>query len=255
MMHGYKIRKGLVFHDYLDSDDETWNSVDTSSSSEWMYDRRPDRTIELDHDGLNIKKDTIPDPDEEVHYRLNFYDPASRVDNPPDDCFQSCLGIPGATNGNPNESQLNLPVDPIARTASLIYVVGQIRLGEDRCDRCKRHTITREGFLHPLMTHIDNPIPFCTTAAPYFLGICGPCFVKGGTEEDMLRRCSLAIAPQRSTNISNNNNNKANKQPRSKVSDQDDQPPARVSDRPVLVGVGSESERAAVREALFPNLP
>ncbi|KAK3996959.1 hypothetical protein QBC44DRAFT_303996 [Cladorrhinum sp. PSN332] len=239
MMNGCEVRKGQVVYDYLGSDDETWNSVN-ATPSRWMYDRKPDGLIKLDGDGVHIKKETIPDPSVEVHYRLNFHDPASRNDDPPDDCFQSRLGIPGVKNGMVNKDQVNLPVEANARTASLIYLVGQIRLGDARCDRCKQHEVTREGFSHPAITHINNPIPFCTTAVSYFNGICSPCFAEGGTEEDMLRRCSVA----------RRNNDKV-----MEILEQDGHPLAKVVGSPVLIGIGSEHERAAVREALFGDLP
>ncbi|KAL2263857.1 hypothetical protein VTK26DRAFT_4653 [Humicola hyalothermophila] len=74
--------------------------------------------------------------------------------------------------------------------AAVIFLCGQVRLGSEQCERCKREQFpleTEDG------TFLVGPIfPFCVTAGPYEHGICASCFALGGDYSDMLERCSVS---------------------------------------------------------------
>ncbi|KAK0747292.1 hypothetical protein B0T21DRAFT_388405 [Apiosordaria backusii] len=116
-------------------------------------------------------------------FALPFYDMERRADNNFELTFAKKIGIS-------SEILEGYFVDDDARTASLIYLAGQVRTGDAKCQRCMRLEITRISGGNAA-THVKSPIPFCTTAGRYMHGICAPCFAEGGTLEERLERCSL----------------------------------------------------------------
>ncbi|KAH6636284.1 hypothetical protein F5144DRAFT_611057 [Chaetomium tenue] len=71
-----------------------------------------------------------------------------------------------------------------ASIATMVYLYGQVRLGDKQCQRCRRRRIT---------TNIPGEaIPVCATAGRYYHGVCANCLAKGGTLNELLRRCDLS---------------------------------------------------------------
>jgi len=135
-----------------------------------------EHTISLDSSLLHVDKASIPPKG--TRLAVPFHDTL----HPRQGCFESRLGL-GHT---PVENK-----DYYAQTAAQIYIAGQIRIGPARCKRCRENEITRESD-GDFLTHVNSPVPFCTTARQYHHGICAPCFSEGGTLEEMLERCTLA---------------------------------------------------------------
>ncbi|KAK3295686.1 uncharacterized protein B0H64DRAFT_474602 [Chaetomium fimeti] len=71
-----------------------------------------------------------------------------------------------------------------ALVAAMIYLCGQVRLGDRQCVRCRRRRITT--------TIPGEAIPVCATAGRYFHGVCANCLAAGGTLAEMLDRCSVS---------------------------------------------------------------
>ncbi|EAQ91248.1 predicted protein [Chaetomium globosum CBS 148.51] len=82
---------------------------------------------------------------------------------------------------NPQQRDANMRN---ASTATMVYLYGQVRLGNKQCQRCRRRRIT---------TNIPaEAIPVCATAGRYYHGICANCLALGGTIDDALRRCDVS---------------------------------------------------------------
>ncbi|KAH6849977.1 hypothetical protein B0I37DRAFT_427831 [Chaetomium sp. MPI-CAGE-AT-0009] len=82
----------------------------------------------------------------------------------------------------------NLPQHELATrsalVAAMVYLCGQVRLGDRQCQRCRRRRITT--------TIPGDSIPVCATAGRYFHGVCTNCLAMGGTLTEMLERCSVS---------------------------------------------------------------
>ena len=76
------------------------------------------------------------------------------------------------------------PPDEDTRTAALIYLCGQVRLGNKQCQRCQRRRVTTAT--------PGEAIPVCVSAGRYFHGICANCFAAGGTLPERISRCSTS---------------------------------------------------------------
>lgn len=82
-----------------------------------------------------------------------------------------------------NQDQLRLHYRN-ASLATMVYLCGQVRLGDKQCQRCQQRRIT---------TNMPGEaIPVCATAGRYFHGVCANCLAKGGTLSEMLERCSVS---------------------------------------------------------------
>lgn len=76
------------------------------------------------------------------------------------------------------------PFNEAIRTAALIYLCGQVRLGKMQCRRCQRRRVTTAT--------PGEAIPVCASAGSYFHGVCANCFAAGATLHEMLNRCSVS---------------------------------------------------------------
>lgn len=84
---------------------------------------------------------------------------------------------------NENTRQLSLRTHN-ASIASMIYLCGQVRLGDTQCHRCRHRRIT---------TNMPGEaIPVCVTAGRYYHGVCANCQAMGGTLSEMLVRCTVS---------------------------------------------------------------
>jgi hypothetical protein len=132
-----------------------------AESEEW-------RPVTISQNGRGVVQVVMPPPGTSC-FLLPFYKPSKRF-----------------VAGLMDESSMDREI----HTASLIYMYGSIRLGGEKCNRCRSHGSRRETE-DGVIQHC-SPIPACVQAPGFCHGVCACCFLEGGDLNEMVNRCSVA---------------------------------------------------------------